>query len=106
MLIGPRLGGALAVVLLGAGAGPASADGPGGGVVCPPAKLNCDVTARDPGKPGSGEPGGEPDKPGGDGAGKPGGDGAGKPACAIDGMEVPCSTPEMGTFSAADSCYW
>lgn len=28
------------------------------------------------------------------------------PTCAIDGREVPCSTPEMGRFSSADSCYW
>ncbi|MER7338858.1 ATP/GTP-binding protein [Streptomyces sp. NPDC000075] len=28
------------------------------------------------------------------------------PSCAIDGQEVPCSTPEMGTFNSADSCYW
>ncbi|MFI1154984.1 ATP/GTP-binding protein [Streptomyces sp. NPDC020817] len=28
------------------------------------------------------------------------------PTCAIDGQEVPCSTPEMGVFNSADSCYW
>ncbi|WP_392895721.1 ATP/GTP-binding protein [Streptomyces sp. LN699] len=48
--------------------------------------MDCDITAQDPGKPG--------------------GDGSGKPSCAIDATPVPCSTPEMGVFSAADSCYW
>ena len=87
----------LALLLLGAGVESAVADpGPGGGVVCPPTKLNCEVTAEDPGEPADSKPG----KPAGDG-GEPG-----KPACAIDGKPVPCSTPELGTFNAADGCYW
>ncbi|MGI5450584.1 hypothetical protein ACQEVM_33380 [Streptomyces sp. CA-243310] len=99
MLARPRPTGlalALAAGLLLAHAAPALADD--GGVICPPRELDCDITAQDPGKPGLGKPG--------QGPGKPGGDGSGKPSCAIDGTPVPCSTPEMGVFSPADSCYW
>ncbi|WP_371594729.1 ATP/GTP-binding protein [Streptomyces virginiae] len=89
---------AAAVTLLGAVApGTAVADDPGGGVVCPPRDLDCDVTAHDPGKPPVGKPGTRPGKPPSEG---------GLPTCAIDGEEVPCSTPEMGAFNSADSCYW
>ncbi|WP_331718982.1 hypothetical protein OHU23_41045 (plasmid) [Streptomyces virginiae] len=77
--------------------GTAVADDPGGGVVCPPRDLDCDVTAHDPGKPPVGKPGGGPGKPPSEG---------GLPTCAIDGEEVPCSTREMGAFNSADSCYW
>lgn len=85
----------LALLLLGVPAESAVADGPGGGVQCPPTKLDCDITAEDPGKPTDGKPG----KPGG------GDGGGGKATCAIDGKEVPCST-DMGTFNPADACYW
>ncbi|WP_392893220.1 hypothetical protein [Streptomyces sp. LN699] len=82
--------GVLVVGVVLAAAVPAHAAGPGGVVACPPTKLNCDIRADD-GKPGQG-------------VGKLA---VGKPAaCVIDGAEVPCSTPEMGRFSAADSCYW
>ncbi|WP_331746543.1 hypothetical protein OG239_44410 (plasmid) [Streptomyces sp. NBC_00868] len=99
MLSWPRLGAAaVAAGLLWAAAVPlAVADGPGGGVVCPPRDLDCDITAQDPGQPAPGKPGGKPGKPPGE---------VGRPSCAIDGQEVPCSTPEMGTFNSADSCYW
>ncbi|MCY0954112.1 hypothetical protein [Streptomyces sp. H27-S2] len=90
MLSRPRIGAVvLAAGLLLAQGVPALADD-GGGVVCPPRELDCDVTAQDPGKPG-----GRPGNPGDD---------VGKPSCVIDGR-VACST-EMGVFSSADSCYW
>ncbi|MFG2299175.1 hypothetical protein [Streptomyces sp. NPDC048603] len=74
---------------------PAAADGPGGGVICPPRELDCDINAQDP-RPGRPGTPGRPEKPGGDTPA----------ACEIDGQEVPCSTPEMGRFNPADSCYW
>lgn len=85
----------LALLLLGWPAQSAVADGPGGGVVCPPDKLDCDVTAENPGKPADSKPG----KPGGGGGG-------GKAKCAIDGKEVPCSRDDIGVFNSADACYW
>ncbi|MFJ5812273.1 telomere-protecting terminal protein Tpg [Streptomyces sp. NPDC093093] len=91
--------GALVVGVVLAAAVSAHAAGPGGGVACPPTKLNCDIRADD------GKPGQSVGKPG-QGPGKPGGDGSGKPSCAIDGTPVPCSTPEMGVFSPAGSCCW
>ncbi|MFD3780752.1 hypothetical protein [Streptomyces sp. NPDC058612] len=94
----PRLGAAaMAVGLLWGGPGVAAADDPGGAVVCPPRKLNRDVTAQNPGKPSVAKPPAA--------SSKPGGDAADKASCAIDGRPVPCSTPDMGTFSAVDSCY-
>ncbi|WP_392895799.1 hypothetical protein [Streptomyces sp. LN699] len=95
MLTRPRPTGlalALAAGLLLAHAAPALADG--GGVVCPPRELDCDITAQDPGKPLPGKPGQRPGKTGGDG-----------PSCAIYGTPVPCSTPDMGVLSLTDSCY-
>ncbi|MFE3152795.1 ATP/GTP-binding protein [Streptomyces sp. NPDC059218] len=84
-------------LLLAVPAQSAVADGPGGGVQCPPKELDCEITAEDPGKP-AGEPGKPmPGKP----PGRPG-----KPGCAIDGKPVPCSTAELGTFNTADACYW
>ncbi|MCX5078636.1 hypothetical protein OHA84_36955 [Streptomyces sp. NBC_00513] len=82
----------VAGLLLAHAAVPALADG--GGVVCPPRELDCDITAQDPGKPLPGKPRQRPGKTGGDG-----------PSCAIDGTPVPCSTPDMGVLSPAGSCY-
>ncbi|MFD5025027.1 ATP/GTP-binding protein [Streptomyces sp. NPDC058373] len=73
------------------------AEGPGGGVQCPPTKLDCDLSATDPGSGGDNKPG----KPADDG----GSGGGGSKGCDIDGEKVPCSS-ELGQFNAADSCYW
>jgi hypothetical protein len=100
MLRACRIASAAAVicVLLGVSAQAAVADGPGGGVDCPPDRLDCDITAEDPGQPADTKP---------DNAGTPAkGSKGGKPVCAIDGKTVPCSRPGMGTFNAADGCYW
>lgn len=99
MLTARRTAGAalLSLALLGAGARSAVAAGPGGGVVCPPWALNCDVTAQDPGKPASGTPA----------SGGHGGNGSGKaPRCTIDGKTVPCTRDDLGVFNPADHCYW
>ncbi|MFI0742355.1 ATP/GTP-binding protein [Streptomyces sp. NPDC021100] len=88
----------LALALAGLLAESAAADdSPGGGVVCPPTKLNCDVHAESPGRPSS-------DKPGH--ASTPSGNTEGKQECVIDDKPVPCSSPTMGTFNGADHCYW
>lgn len=47
-------GTALALVL--AAASQVAADGPGGGVQCPPKVLDCDLSATDPGKGGNDKP--------------------------------------------------
>nr|WP_228873963.1 ATP/GTP-binding protein [Streptomyces halstedii] len=86
----------LAMLALGAPTQFAAADGPGGGVVCPPDKLDCDITAESPGKPADSEQG-RPSS----GAG-----GSGKPTCAIDSQEVPCTRDDFGVFNSADACYW
>ncbi|MCA1224237.1 ATP/GTP-binding protein [Streptomyces sp. 8L] len=83
------------VLLLAVPAEPAAADG--GGVTCPQTKLNCDVTATQPGTGQSSKPGRQPASSG---------KAAGKPRCVLAGKPVPCSTPDMGTFNAADACYW
>ncbi|MEU2770990.1 ATP/GTP-binding protein [Streptomyces diastaticus] len=62
---------------------------------CPPAKLDCDLSATDPG-------GGN--KPGPATGGGGGGDG-GSRGCDIDGEKVPCSS-KLGTFNDVDKCYW
>lgn len=87
-------GTALALVL--AAASQVAADGPGGGVQCPPKVLDCDLSATDPGRGGNGKPA----KPGGGTGG-----GGGSRGCDIDGEEVPCSS-ELGTFNDVDKCYW
>ncbi|MFD8001146.1 ATP/GTP-binding protein [Streptomyces mirabilis] len=88
----------LAVLLVGAPTHVAFAGGPGGGVDCPPDRLDCDVTAHAPGEAGGSTTGNSGN------AGR--GGGTGKQVCAIDGKTVPCSRPGMGTFNAADGCYW
>ncbi|MFF0338068.1 ATP/GTP-binding protein [Streptomyces fimicarius] len=75
----------------------AVADGPGGSVQCPPTKLDCELTAQDPGT--------APDTPVDSKPGKPGKAGGSAPKCAIDGKAVPCSS-DMGTYNHADACYW
>lgn len=69
-------------------------DKPGGGVTCPPTKLDCDVNAEAPGVPTEGK------KP------SSGGGGGGKQKCEIDGKTVPCSRDDIGAFNSADKCYW
>ncbi|MET4670441.1 ATP/GTP-binding protein [Streptomyces sp. PvR018] len=87
----------LALLALLAPAASAVADGPGGSVQCPPDRLDCDLTAQDPGT----APGAPVDsKPG-----KPSKGGGSAPECAIDGKAVPCSS-DMGRFNHADACYW
>jgi hypothetical protein len=87
---------ALTILLLGVPLETAVADGgPDGGVECPATKLNCEITAEDPGT----EPQDQSPK-------EPSGGGGEEVPCEIDGKKVPCSDPEMGTFNRSDSCYW
>lgn len=99
MLTGRRAAAGVVVTSLLLLAGPltgeASADG---GVHCPPTKLDCDLSAEDPGTPEEEPAGREPSQ-------RPVG-GGGKPRCVIQGIgEVPCAT-DAGTFNPVDSCYW
>ncbi|GGN61950.1 ATP/GTP-binding protein [Streptomyces kronopolitis] len=74
----------------------AAADGDGdGSVSCPPDRLDCDLTAKDPAPAPAGKAGVHPGK-------QPGR----VPGCAIDGKAVPCHRDGMGTFNSADACYW
>lgn len=65
-------------------------------VKCPPTKLNCDLTAEDPGMA---KPDRQDRKPEKSGSTK-------SPDCVISGKKVPCSTTDLGTFNQADFCYW
>ncbi|MET7353021.1 ATP/GTP-binding protein [Streptomyces mirabilis] len=85
---------ALALILLGASAGVAAAGGPGGSADCPPDRLECDITAQDPGTPADSKPSGSGTTSGG------------KRICEVRGQTVPCSRPGMGNFNSADGCYW
>ncbi|WP_405933682.1 ATP/GTP-binding protein [Streptomyces sp. NBC_00827] len=65
---------------------------------CPPDRLDCEITAEDPGEAG--------DSTTGD-SGSPGSESGGEErVCAISGETVPCSLPGMGTLNSADGCYW
>ncbi|MEU2587309.1 ATP/GTP-binding protein [Streptomyces avermitilis] len=61
---------------------------------CPPDRLECDITAQDPGTPADSKPSGSGTTSGG------------KRVCEVRGQTVPCSRPGMGSFNSADGCYW
>ncbi|WP_373307396.1 hypothetical protein [Micromonospora lutea] len=91
------LGGALALLLAGAGAVPATAADPG--AECPPAQPNCNVWDDDPGTPGGGGNGGD------NGGGNNGG-GGGSGVCQWEGRTIPCYDDLLGWFNSGDGCYY
>ncbi|SIQ63338.1 hypothetical protein SAMN05444858_103314 [Micromonospora avicenniae] len=88
----------LAVALVAAGMGPATAAkraDPGGS--CPPEQHDCSVWDDDPGTPGGGGDSGG-------GGGDSGGGGGGK--CQWNGRTVKCYDDLLGWFNNADGCYY
>lgn len=79
-------------ILMVAGTSAARADGP---VTCPPSTPKCDITAEDPGDPGSG---------GGTGGGSGGGSGGSSGCRSEKGKKIPCYVPGLGYWNTA--CYW
>jgi hypothetical protein len=86
---------AAAVLMSLALAGPASADGPGGGGEC--GGPDCNVWGEVPGGPGGG---------GNDGGDDGDGGGGGSSGCHFGGQTVPCSIGGLGWFNRSDGCYY
>lgn len=99
--VGRLAGLGLAVTLVAAAMGPATAARRAGpGAECPPEQHDCSVWDDDPGTPGGGGDGGND---GGDGDSGGGGGGG---TCQWNGRTLPCYDDVLGWFNNGDGCYY